>query len=227
MGLGDLLRRPAPPGVLGEVMAAEPYPGDTPLLGVELLALDLETTGLDPRRHEPLSFGLVPVTGMQVPLGGARHLPVRPRGVVGESAVVHGLTDDALATAPPVEEVLPQVLRAFVAPGPRRRVLLAHFSLVETRFLRVACRRVYGAGLRLQVVDTLEVERRLLRARHDELREGQLRLDASRRRRGLPRYRAHSAVTDAVACAELFLAQCGELEERRGRSLVLDDVLQP
>jgi DNA polymerase III subunit epsilon len=225
--LRDLLRGPAPtPGPLADVIDAPAYPRDTPLPEVELLALDLETTGLEPRRHELLSFGLVPVVGMQVPLAGARHLPVRPRGGVGHSAVVHGLTDDTLAGAAPLEQVLPEVLRAFLAPGSRRRVVLAHFSRIETSFLRAACRSVYGTHARLQVVDTLEMERRLLRAQHHELGHGQLRLDACRRRHHLPRYRAHSAVTDAVACAELFLAQCAELEERRGRPLLLDDVLE-
>lgn len=227
MGLRDLLRRPTPPpGPLADVANAPIYARDTPLADVELLALDLETTGLDPRRHELLSVGLVPVVGLQVPLAGARHLPVHPRGDVGDSAVIHGLTDDTLAAAPPVEAVLPEVLHTLVGPGPRRRVLLAHFAQVETAFLRAACRSVYGAGISLQVVDTLEVERRLLGALHHELRPGQLRLDTSRRRHHLPRYHAHSALTDAIACAELFLAQCAQLEERRGRSLVLDDVLE-
>lgn len=227
MDLRDLLRRPLPPGPLADVAAAGPWARETPLADVELLALDLETTGLDPRRHELLSFGLVPVRGMEVTLAGAGHLPVRPRGDVGDSAVVHGLTDDSLASAPPLPEVLPQVLRTLVAPGGARRVLLAHFAQVETRFLRAACRSVYGAGLRLQVVDTLEVERRLLREVPHELTRGFFRLDACRARHHLPRYRAHSALTDAVACAELFLAQCSILEERLGRPPVLGDVLQP
>ena len=227
MGLRDLLRRPPPPGPLADVADAPTYPRDTPLAEVELLALDLETTGLDPRSHELLSFGFVPVRGMEIPLAGARHLPVRPRGDVGDSAVLHGLTDDVLAQAPPLQQVLPEVLHTLVAPGPRRRVLLAHFAQVETTFLRAACRSVYGAGIRLQVVDTLEVERRLLRSEPHERTRGFFRLDACRRRHHLPRYRAHSAVTDAVACAELFLAQCAQLEERRGRPLLLDDVLQP
>ena len=227
MGLADLLRRTPPPGPLRELAAAPTYPRDTPLAQVELLALDLETTGLDPRAHELLSFGLVPVQGMEIPLGRARHLPVRPRGDVGESAVIHGLTDDALAAAPPLPQVLPEVLGSLVTPGPRRRVLLAHFAQVETTFLRAACRSVYGAGVRLQVVDTLEVERRLLRREPHQLTRGFFRLDACRRRHHLPRYRAHSAVVDAIGCAELFLAQCAQLEQHRDRPLLLDDVLAP
>lgn len=228
MALRDLLRRSPPPGPLADVAGAPTYPRDTLLADVEILALDLETTGLDPRRHELLSFGLVPVHGMEVLLGQARHLRVRPRGDVGDSAVVHGLTDDALAVAPALRQVLPEVLHALLSPGPtpRRRVLLAHFAQVETTFLRAACRSVYGAGVRLQVVDTLEIERRLLRSERHERTRGFFRLDACRGRHHLPRYRAHSAVTDAVACAELFLAQCAQLEQRRGRPLLLEDVLE-
>ena len=37
------------------------------------------------------------------------------------------------------------------------------------------------------------------------------RLGAARQRYGLPEYRAHDALTDALAAAELFLAQIGHL----------------
>lgn len=239
MGWWDRLRqggREVPPGTpLADLAAAPVLHRDTPLELVELLAIDLETTGLHPRRDELLSFGMVLVRGGQVHLGTARHLPVRPRGQVGDSAVVHGLTDDSLALAPPVEEVLPEVLRALVADRPLpgsehdrapRRVLLAHFAQVETTFLAAAAREVYGAAVGVQVVDTLELARRLLGAQHHELQAGTVRLDACRRRHGLPRYRAHSAVTDAVACAELFLAQTAELQAVRGRPLTLGDVVE-
>lgn len=204
---------------------AAPYPSDTPLDDVELLALDLETTGLRPAQHELLSFGLVPVRGGEVLLAGARHLPVRPRGEVGDSATVHGLTDDRLAQEPTVDEVLPEVLRALVAEDGHRRVLLAHFARVETSFLEDVGADVLGTWLDLQVVDTLEVERRLLGARHSELRPDAVRLHTCRTRHHLPRYRAHSAVVDAIACGELFLAQCATLAHRRTRSLLLTDVL--
>ncbi|MFK5635036.1 MULTISPECIES: exonuclease domain-containing protein [unclassified Ornithinimicrobium] len=225
MGLRDLLgrRRPMPPppeGPLADLAAAPRPDRDTPLTEVQLLAVDLETTGLDPRTDELLSFGLVPLDAVEVRLAGARHLPVRPRGDVGESAVVHGLTDDTLAGAPLLDQVLPQVLEALTG-----RVLVAHFAQVETTFLQAACRTVYGTWVPPQVVDTMELQRRLLGAQFHELRPGVLRLDECRRQHHLPRYRAHSAVVDAIACAELFLAQVGALEERRGRPLVLGDVL--
>lgn len=223
--LGDTRPRS---GLLADLGAAPVAPRDTPLVDVDIVAVDLEATGLDPRTDEVLSIGLVPVRAGQVLLHGARQVRVRPQGDVGHSATVHGLTDDALAAASPLEEVLPEVLGAFLPePGGAayRRVLLAHFARVETTFLGAAARRLLGGSVRLQVVDTMEIERQLvLRAQPHEVGDGQLRLDACRRRRGLPRYRAHSALTDALACAELFLAQCAEIEERRQRPLTLGDV---
>lgn len=228
MGLLDRLRgrqQEPPPGPLADLAAAPVVDRQTPVEEVELLALDLETTGLDPRRHEVLSIGLVPVSGAGIHLEGARHWTVRPRGEVGESATVHGLTDDALADAPPLEDVLPDLVRALT--GPRRRVLLAHFAQIETDFLDAASRAVYGIPLpQLQVVDTLHLELSSLGRPIHEVPAGRVRLDACRRVRGLPRYSAHNAATDALACAELFLAQSAELAHGWGRTVTLGDVLR-
>ena len=57
---------------------------------LRLLAVDLETTGLDPQRDEILSIGMVPVDGLSIVLSGARHMVVRGARSVGQSAVVHG-----------------------------------------------------------------------------------------------------------------------------------------
>ncbi|WP_298889506.1 exonuclease domain-containing protein [uncultured Serinicoccus sp.] len=234
MGLRGLLpgRRPRPtPGTaLADLAEASAVDRGTPLAEVQLLALDLETTGLDPRRHEVLSVGHVPVVQGRIVLAQARHELVRPQGPVGESAVHHGLTDDRLAHGPDLALVLPGVLEALRTGGgegvrPVRRVLLAHFAQIETAFLSAACRRLYGTEVPLQVVDTLTLAQRMLRVPTPELASGRLRLDACRRHYRLPRYRAHSALTDALACAELFLAQSAELAEQHGRPLRLGDVL--
>ena len=41
---------------------------------------------------------------------------------------------------------------------------------------------------------------------------------------GLPGYAAHHALTDALAAAELLLAQVAELERRLGREVLLRDL---
>lgn len=222
--LDRLRRRPPPPGPLADLAAVAVPERRTPLREVALLAVDVETTGLKPGRDEVLSVGFVPVVAGEVLLGAARHLPVRPRGSVGQSAAVHGLTDDALADAPPMAQVLPDVLRAFTGQE-HRLVMLAHFARIETGFLSAACRQLYGTDVPLPVIDTWDLELRLLRKHLDEVPTGRVRLDACRRARGLPRYSAHNAAVDALACAELFLAQWAELQARQETPLTLGDVL--
>lgn len=177
---------------------------------LKLLAIDLETTGLDPSRHEVLSVGMVPVHGLSIELGGAQELAVRPTGLggVGQSAAVHGITDDLAAGARPLPEVLPRVLAALEG-----RALLAHHARIETSFLAAAC-RAHGLSLPdLVVVDTVQLQRRVLaRGRsRAHIREEELGLAVARRHLGLPTYRSHDALTDALACAELYLAQIAAL----------------
>ena len=188
-------------------LLAEPAPDpDLPLEQLRLLAIDLETTGLDSRKDHVLSVGYVAVDGLSITLGAAGGAVVRADVEVGQSAVVHGLTDDALAAGEELADVLPKVLEAF-----RGRVMLAHFAGIEQRFLTAACRRLYGHEATITVVDTFELQRRITTAAFRHVREGALRLDTSRAHFRLPRYRAHEALTDALACAELYLAQVHQL----------------
>lgn len=195
-----------PEGPLRRLLAA-PLPEPTrDVREVAFLALDLETNGLNPWRDHVLSLGFVPLTGAQIDLAGATHLLVRSDQGVADSALLHGLTDDALLGGLELAEALPQLLEAL-----RGRVLLAHHAAIETRFLSAARRRLYGAPLVCPVVDTLRLQVRLEARAGRTPRDDELRLGAARARFGLPRYRAHDALADALACAELFLAQASEL----------------
>lgn len=120
---------------------------------------------------------------------------------VGESATVHGLTDDTLAAGLPVKEGLERFLVAL-----RGRAMLAHFAVMESGFLSTACRREFRAGLSVPLVDTLDLERRHMERMGTYPRGEDLRLPRVRERYGLPDYRNHRAATDALSCAELYLA---------------------
>jgi DNA polymerase-3 subunit epsilon len=192
-----------------------------PFSRVDFLVVDVETTGLDPRRDHVLEVGWVPVKRAEVVLGGLRGTAVRlPAGAdVGESAVLHGLTDDEVAAAPVLSEVILELSVALAD-----RVLVAHHAPIETGFLEPALREARADSEPRWVVDTMTLQRRLLVGGHGEPPPGALRLDAARRRFGLPRYSAHRAATDAVATAELLLAQAAELGSRLGREATLADL---
>ena len=211
--------RSAAPGPLRDYLGV-PFPAPSvPLDELPLLAVDIETTGLDPRVDRVLSIGWVPVDGGSVVLGGAGRVVVRDDvggsaaggGGVGSSATIHGLTDDALAGGEVMADAVARLLGTLTG-----RVLLAHFARIETAFLSGACERLWGAPLPCVVVDTLDLEHRVVTGRGQRDPEpGALRLWSARERHGLPVYPAHEALVDALACAELYLAQRAELEAAR------------
>lgn len=169
-----------------------------------LLAVDVETTGLKPARHQLVSVGWVPVNGRVIDLSAAQYFVLRG-AQVGDSATLHGVTDDDVAERgrEPAE-----VLEAFLHAMEGRR-LLAHFAQMETGFLSQLHTEVRGTSWRLhdsEVVDTLALERRHMERMGTYPRGEDLRLARVRERYGLPAYANHNALTDAIACAELYLA---------------------
>lgn len=173
---------------------------------LRLLAVDVETTGLDPRRDRLVAVGWVPVDGDRVDLAGARRYVVLGDDP-GSAADIHGLTTADLAAGTPLAEVLAALREALSG-----RALLAHHADFDVRFLRAAHRSLHRRLPRAPVVCTLTLQRRLLRADHlDEWPPGALRLWQARERYGLLPGAPHDALGDAVACAELFLGQRAEL----------------
>lgn len=171
---------------------------------LRLLALDVETTGLSPESDRVLAVGWVPVDGTRVDLSGARRHVVRHHEP-GEAVTIHGLTHDDLETGRPLADVLDELVAALEG-----RVLLAHYAQFDRAFLDAALRSAGRGPLGLPDVCTLELQRRLL-ARHGEIPRGALRLWRARERHGLAPARAHDALSDALACAELYLAQVADL----------------
>lgn len=202
-------------GALADFYAAG-FPGDeTPASELRLLSLDFETTGLDATRDQVLSIGFVPVDGDTIALGGAAHRVLKVTTEVGQSAVFHGITDDQVEAGTPVEEAVATVLAALAG-----RAMLVHYAAIETKFLSLLCEQMYGAPLVTPVVDTLVLHDRLVnRGFDDEAKAGELRLFNARKRYGLPRYKAHGALTDAIACAELYLGHVAEVSLERPQTL--------
>lgn len=200
-GAWPVFRRASATGALAEFYAANSPDTHTPISELEFLAVDVETTGLDPKKDRLLSIGWVPIVGGRIVLREAGYVLLRQNYTVGESAVVHHLTDAALREGVERGAMLEMVLAAL-----RGRVLLAHFSSIEQRFLSAACRAEHGAALKVSTVDTFQLERRHMERMATYPRGEDLRLPRVRERYGLPRYRSHNALIDAIACAELFLA---------------------
>jgi len=128
----------------------------TPLSEVTFVVLDLETTGATPRDCGITEVGAVKVRGGQV-VGELTTL-VRPEGSIPAAiAVLTGITNAMVATAPPVAAVLPSVLEFL-----RGAVLVAHNAPFDVGFLVAACERTGTPWPAPPVVDTLRLARQVL-----------------------------------------------------------------
>ena len=180
------------------------------LAELETVALDFETTGLDAQRDHIIAAGWVLIRGDRIVMASAREFHVRnlsPEGV-GQSAVIHGILDSDLEDAASSDMLIEQLL-----PELAGRAIVAHAASIERGFLAALLRRMGGVPLPNPFIDTMALERHLIEAEGGRVRElhGDLTLDACRARRGLPDHQRHSAGADAVAAAELFLAQVAQL----------------
>jgi len=201
------LARSAPSGALRrfyEVPFAAPR---ADWRSLEYLALDLETTGTDPSAEDIVSAGWVVLRGPSIDLSTATRRLVRTTKAMPErSAIIHAITDDEAGAGEPPCVVLEDLLGEL-----QGRVLIAHYAATELGFIDAACRRCFGAGLLVPVVDTLALAHRSCVRQGRAPVRGDLRLAALRERYNLPAYASHDALVDAIAAAELFLAQMEEL----------------
>ncbi len=205
----------APDGPVRTYLQSPPPGPRTDVADLPLLALDLETTGFDPRTDHIVSVGFIPLDGLEIRLSGAEHVLCRAQGDVGQSATVHGITDDALGGGIELGTLVERVAAALTG-----RVLLAHHAVIETGFLSIACQRTHGVPLPIAAVDTMSLQARVLRGPPGaDLPPGALRLPTARAHLGLPRYTAHDALADALGCAELYLAQVARLSEGKPMTL--------
>ena len=173
---------------------------------MEFLALDLETTSLDANKGEIVSLGFVPIVCGLIDIQQGFSTLIRNKKTVGMSATLHGISDREAATGATMEEVFPILLEAL-----RGRVLLLHHGDLDMAFLQHSCRRLYGTPFLAQVVDTMLLEWQRLRRQNKVVQPQALRLYQCRQRYGLPDYPAHDAYADALATAELLLAQAAAM----------------
>jgi len=192
----------APPGPMRDYLVA-PFPDrSADFRTIEFVSLDLETTGLHPGDDQILSVGLVALRNGRIDLGTARHYRIAPtRSIPERTARIHQITDDEAAKGRPIAEVLPLVLSRLSGC-----VMLGHHLRIEHAFLDAACRRLYKTAFIIPAVDTAALIRRWIAQRNQPVASRDLRLNALRERFGLPRYKAHNALMDALATAELFCA---------------------
>ncbi len=167
------------------------------------IVLDLETTGLDSEEESILSIGWVEIVNGCVDLTTCQHMYINGQSEIKpETAVINHITPQMLVEGVSIHEAMSAFFKA--AEG---KFLVAHGCVIETSFINQYLRRVFKLPEPPLVwIDTLCIEKRLQKAVNSR-DESDVTLSGTRTRYGLPEYNCHNALVDAVATAELFLAQ--------------------
>ncbi|GHE97242.1 exonuclease domain-containing protein [Thalassotalea profundi] len=197
---------------------AHPLPSpDMPLDQIKILSVDFETTGLNAVNDKLLSVGCVEISEQQIALNTCYHKIINtPDDLVPENVIIHQITDDQKARGALLKEVLDDLLNALAG-----KVMLVHFARIERQFFHQACLEVYGIAAPIAMIDTLAIAKRKLDKRDVAYDPSELRLSNLRHAHQLPQYSAHNALNDAIATAELLLAQLSKMPN----NIKLKDIL--
>jgi DNA polymerase III subunit epsilon len=198
-------RRPSSAAARTYERARLPSP-KTPWREAAYAVVDLETTGLDPRGDEIVSFASIPIEEGRVVVGRACTGIARPERMPDAKTIrIHGLRPVDLADAPPLTELCDRILESLAG-----RVLVAHAAWIERGFLSAALKPL-GVRLAGPVLDTAMLARQVLDP-GTLPDEGAVSLSDAARGVSLPVHSPHVAEGDALTTAQLFLAIVARLE---------------
>jgi CBS domain-containing protein len=186
----------------------------TPLIGLDAVVIDTETTGLDAAKARIVEIAVVPITTGQVDGDAAFRALVRPDEPIPEAATrVHGIDEAALAEARSFAEIWPSCAAAI-----GDRIVIGHTLGFDLAVLKRECGRAGIAWKRPRALDT----RLLAEVARPDL--AGYSLDQLAAWLGVTMNGRHSALGDATITAHVFLALLPEL--RRGGIRTLAEAQQ-
>jgi CBS domain-containing protein len=183
--------------------------GTTALLALDAVAIDTETTGLDPRKARIVEFGAARIAGGRIDPASELRLLIDPGEPIPDaSSQVHGIRDADVAGAPSFAAAWPKISAAM-----QDTVLVGHTIGFDLAVFARECER---AGLAWEPPPALDT--RLL-AEIAEPALADYSPESLAQWLGVTITGRHSALGDAQAAAQLFEALIPKLRQRGIRTL--------
>jgi len=171
------------------------------LRSAKFASVDLETTGLNPKKDEILAVGIVPLDGMRILAGNAYYTLVRPEKFKVEAVKIHGLDPKLLKGAPTFEEVADEIYDMI-----HDRILVGHAVYLDYEFLRRAMNRV-GFELTNDVIDIATLELVIADRLGEKVVWEDQTLEGLAEKYGVKCSYRHNALADAFIAAQIFQMQ--------------------
>jgi DNA polymerase-3 subunit epsilon len=179
----------------------EPYTGE------ELVALDLETTGLNPRTAQILTIGAVIIRGHRVMSSKKLELKLQaPDELPIESVKVHKLRKIDLNEGKPVADTLHQLLE-FIDNRP----LVGYYLRFDISLLNRHLRDLMGFELPNRAIDVATLYRQQMKSHILDDCQINLGFESMSEHLGIPVIDRHTALGDAITAALIYLhLQCSD-----------------
>src|SRR5215204_3568421 len=124
--------------------------GTTPLIALDAMVIDTETTSLDPRKARIVEIALVRLRGGRLELGSNYQRRIRPDISIPRQATrIHGIDDSAVREAPRFAEVWPELAAKLSGA-----VVLGHSIGFDLAVLERECVRAGAVWQRPRTLDT-------------------------------------------------------------------------
>ncbi|MDA1380161.1 3'-5' exonuclease [Plesiomonas shigelloides] len=195
---------------------------------LDMLVLDMETTGLDAQQDSVLSLGMVPIRAGMVQLGQSQHLYLDACAQVrADTAVINHILPQTLQQGMSASQALMHLftvlagqnsacamadvecsVRGEVQPHGATRtepahagfpILVAHGAAIERQFLQQWVSTCFGLQAELPLLWLDTLALERSLVGNRHSTRRDYRLSEIRRSYGLPAYLAHNALADAVA----------------------------
>ncbi len=175
----------------------------TPLMALDAVVIDTETTSLDPRKARILEAAGIRIVCGRIETDQTYRSLVNPRETISAfSTAIHGIDNDDVADAPSFADMWPALL-AFVG----QEVVIGHTLGFDLAVLQQECKRAGLAWRPLRTLDTQHLVQLV------DPRLGHASLDDLADMFGIEVTGRHSALGDAKTTAHLFQALVPRLRD--------------
>jgi DNA polymerase-3 subunit epsilon len=178
-------------------------------IDIPFLAIDLELNGLDTQTAKIVSIGWLAGKRNQIDLDSSYYLVTRASADLQQSPAIHGLTATDIAQGGHVRQAMEKLNDC-----KHSHIWVFHHSQLDMKIIARVAKQIGLDFSQVVTLDTLKLAQYIHHKQHPDVPATKLSLDCSRQQFGLPDFKAHQALDDAMATLELLFAQLNLLDPR-------------